>query len=287
VAFCFRPICIVSKDRSSLIRRSLVQMDLAFWFLHAHFVPLALLAVPTLVAIIGITGGLVLVERAWELSAPLSFALYAIVVPTLVTWVAVFAPLPSAVFAWRCAAGSLPEARECFAFCWKRSGRLARVATRLFFSYLVWFVLLGFPFLFLWARTCAAPAVALFEEDPHIFRRSKRLLKEEMAIHLLAALYLGIFLAVGILVFLPRGFLMAARMMETSTSRWLLAHLWIVELFACGVLASIIAVGWCISMTLLYREIRLVREGEPLREQIAGLQRELLGADRTQLGSVP
>lgn len=265
-------------QRPSLARRAVVQMDLAFWYLHAHFSQLAILAIPTLIAVFALAFAVVAIVRTWNLPGLLAYILFAILVPTLAMWVAVFAPLPSAVFAWRRASGTLPETRDCFAFCWQRSGRLARVGVRLFFSYLWWFVLFGIPLLFFWSRTCAAPAVALFEDDRRIFQRSRRLLKEDFAIHLLAVLYFAVFLALGLFLFLPRLVLMVpSRILATSTSRWLTDHLWIPEVLGSGILLSIIAVGWCISMTLLYREIRFVREGEILRERIDEARQELLG----------
>jgi hypothetical protein len=266
-------------QRPSLIRRAVIQMDLAFWYLHAHFAQLAILALPTLIAVFAIAIVVATIIQTWELPGVLAYVLFAIVLPTLAMWVAVFAPLPSAVFAWRRANGTLPETRECFAFCWQRGGRLTRVGVRLFFSYLWWFILFGIPLLFLWSRTCAAPAVALFEDDPRIFQRSRRLLKEETAIHLLAALYFAVFVALALFLFLPRIALsIPSQILATSTSRWLTDHLWIPEMFGSGILVSIMAVGWCISMTLLYRDIRFMREGEILRERIDEVRDELLGA---------
>jgi hypothetical protein len=252
-------------------------MDLAFWYLHAHFTQLAALATPTLVAVFGMAVVLVSITQTWDLPGVLLYVLYAIVVPTIVLWLAVFLPLPSAVFAWRRASGTLPETRDCFQFCLRRLGRLTPVALRLFFTYLLWFLFFGVPILYFGPRTCAAPAIALFEDERRIFQRSKRLLKEDTAIRLLAVLYFGIFLALLLLLFLPRIFLMTqGKLVESGTSRWLADHLWIGETLGCAVLISAVAVGWCISMTLLYREVRIVREGEFLRDKIQELRREYL-----------
>ncbi len=76
-------------------------MDLAFWYLHADFSQLAALATPTLVAVFGMAVVLVSITQTWDLPGVLLYVLYAIVVPTIVLWLAVFLPLPSAVFAWR------------------------------------------------------------------------------------------------------------------------------------------------------------------------------------------
>jgi hypothetical protein len=192
----------------------------------------------------------------------------------------IFLPLPTAVFAWRRAAGSLPETGECFRFCLSRWRRLLPIAVQLFFAYLLWFTFFAVPLLYFGPRTGAAPAIAIFEDDRRIFYRSRRLLKEDIAIRLLAVLYFGMFLTLGLLVFLPRILLSSqGRMVESVSSRWLVNNLWIVEMLGCAVLLTAVAVGWCISMTLLYREVRIVREGEPLRDKIQQLRQELLGVD--------
>ena len=209
--------------------------------------------------------------------------LYAIVVPTLVVWVGVFFPLPAAVFAWRRASGSLPETGECFRYCLSRWRRLLKVAVRLFFIYLLSFILFGVLLLFFGPRTCAAPAVALFEEDRRIFGRAHRLLKEEIAIRLLALLYFAIFLALGFLLFLP-GLPSPRKVAWSKAARraWMLDNLWIAEVLGSAALLSAIAVGWCISITLLYREVRIVREGELLRDKLGQLRQELLGLNRAE-----
>jgi lysylphosphatidylglycerol synthetase-like protein (DUF2156 family) len=268
----------MSSRHSSRTGRALVQMDLAFWYLHAHFAQLAALAAPTILAVCAIGAVIVAVLQTWDLHPFLLYVLFAILVPTVVLWVGTFLPLPSAVFAWRRASGSLPETGECFRYCLSRSRRLVPVAVKLFFAYLLWFTFFGVPLLYFGPRTCAAPAVALFEKERRIFYRSRRLLKEDIAINVLAALYFAIFLALALLLFLPRILLSAqGRLVASSLSKQVLDHLWIVELVGFALLISGIAVGWCISMTLLYREVRMVREGEPLREKLEQLRQELLG----------
>jgi hypothetical protein len=263
--------------RQSQTRRALVQMDLAFWYMHAHFAQLAALGAPTLLAICVIAATAVTITRTWEVPAVLLYVLYALVVPTLVVWVGVFLPLPTAVFAWRRASGSLPDTGECFRYCLSRWRRLLPVAVRLFFIYLLSFLLFGLLLLYFGPRTCAAPAIALFEEDRRVFQRARRLLKEDIAIRLLALLYFAILLALGFLLFLPRIVLATqGRLVESSASRWLFDNLWIVEVLGSAALVSAIAVGWCISITLLYREVRVVREGEFLRDKISQLRGELL-----------
>jgi hypothetical protein len=53
------------------------------------------------------------------------------------------------------------------------------------------------------------------------------------------------------------------------------------------VLISAVAVGWCISMTLLYREVRIVREGEFLRDKVDELRREYLAAQPSEASVRP
>jgi hypothetical protein len=270
----------MSSRSTSQTRRALVQMDLAFWYLHAHFAQLAALAAPTLIAVCGIAVALVVITQAWSLPGLVLYILYAVIVPTVVLWAGIFMPLPSAVFAWRRAAGSLPETGECFRYCLSRWRRLLPVAIRSFFTYLLWFIFFGVPLFYFGPRSCAAPAVALFEEERRVFQRSRRLVKEDIAIRVLALLYFAIFLAIGLLLFLPRILLATqGRFVESSVSRWVSANLWIAELLGCACLVAAIAVGWCISMTLLYREVRIVREGEFLRDKLQQLRGELLGVN--------
>src|SRR5580692_2780380 len=129
----------MTSRHTSRTRRALVQMDLAFWYLHAHFGQLTLLAAPTIVAVCGIAAVLVAILQNWDLHPFLLYILFAILLPTVVVWVGTFLPLPSAVFAWRRASGTLPETGECFRYCLSRSGRLVPVALKLFFAYLLWF----------------------------------------------------------------------------------------------------------------------------------------------------
>ena len=42
-------------------------------------------------------------------------------------------------------------------------------------------LLLGLPLLWFWPRTCLTPLVALFEDERRIFRRSRRMLREDSA----------------------------------------------------------------------------------------------------------
>ena len=77
------------------------------------------------------------------------------------------------------------------------AGRLIVVQARLTFAYSWWFLLFGLPMLLFWARTCLAPDVALFEDRPKIFRRTRQLMREDSAIHVLAGLFFLFALVLG------------------------------------------------------------------------------------------
>ncbi len=113
-------------------------------------------------------------------------------------------PLPCAVFAWKAAQGETATAGECFAWCWRRAGRLLWVLIRLGLLWLVSLLFFGLPLLWVWPRTCLTPLVALFEDERRIFRRSRRMLREDLAVPLMGFLYLGMGIVLGGLVVLPR-----------------------------------------------------------------------------------
>ena len=54
-------------------------------------------------------------------------------------------------------------------------------------------------------------------------------------------------------------------------------HLWIFETMSVAILLTAIAVSWWMSLTLIYHDIRLIREGEDLNARIT-LLREMLVA---------
>lgn len=281
--------------RPSLIRRALVQMDLAFWYLHAHPADLAVLGLPTLVAISGLAVTVVGVLQAWDLPWPLLYVLFGVAVPTALLWLMMFAPLPSAVFAWRRAGGTLPSTNECFSFVTGRALRLAPKAISIFFLLLLGVFFLGLPLLAYGPRISLVPIVVLFENESRAYRRSSRLLKEDLAIRLLAALYFGLSLVMALLLSLPRLFLLMTSklgsgpngLLETPASRWIWDHLWIVESLGGGTLLAVISVAWCVSMTLLYRDIRMVREGERLRGKLESLRQQLTPGTAVEAGARP
>ena len=285
----------MNRQHSSLVRRALTQMDLAFWYLRAHPTELFVLGAPTLAALSLVAVAVVAVIQTWELPGIFSYVLFAIAVPTVVTWIVVLAPLPCAVFAWGRASGSPPAPGECFAFCRRRLRRLLGVSLRLFFSCLLWYMLFGLLILVYFPRSCVAPVVALFEENRRISERCRRLLKEDLAVRVLAGLYLGVLLALAFLLFLPRLWLILQdaigqtpnSALETPVSRWIWDHLWIAETIGSGMLLSAMAVSWCISITLLYRDIRVEREGELLRGRVAQLRRDLFGERTTESAPQP
>ena len=52
-------------------------------------------------------------------------------------------------------------------------------------------------------------------------------------------------------------------------------QLWIFETMSVAVLLTAIAMSWWISLTLVYHDIRSVREGEDLKRRIARLRAKL------------
>jgi hypothetical protein len=276
----------MATPKPTLVGRTLVQIDLAFWCLHEHPLHLAGLGLPILLASGLLTVAVTAVARTWTLSPILNYALYVIVFPWFAALIVTFAPLPGAVFAWHRASGQVLTPGQCFLWCVRRGPRLARVAFVLGFGYLLGLALFGLPLLIIWPRTCLAPHVALFENERRIFRRGRKLLREDTAIIALAALYLCLSVVLSGLLFLPR-FLLESKFLETSWARTVKEFWWAVELVGGGILLSAMALCWCISLTLLYREIRRVREGEELRERLQIIRERLLGKkDLYPLGDV-
>jgi hypothetical protein len=261
----------MASRQTSLIRRSFSQVDLAFWCMHEHLRPLSVLALPSFLMISALAASVALVVRTWDLPPIYNFLLYGLCYPTVSLWVFTFAPLPCAIFAWHRSQGRLLSPGECLAFLLARSGRLMGVATKLGFYYLLWFLLAGLPLLWFWPRTCLAPMVALFEDDRHIFRRARRLLKEDVAVYVLAIVHFCLLVALAVLIFLPR-ILVAAELFETPLSAALAKYLWAAEVLGLAVLLSAISVSWSLSLTLLYDHVRQLREGEALRKRIAELR---------------
>jgi hypothetical protein len=265
----------MATQRPSLVRRTLVQIDLAFWCLHEDPLRVISLGLPTLLASGLLAVVITIVARTWVLPDFWNFVLYGVVYPWFAALIVTLAPLPAAVFAWHRAADQILTPGQCFQWCARRSSRLARAGFALAGVYLLGFVLFGLPLLIYWPRTCLAPMVALFEEEQRIFRRSRRLLRQETAVYVLSTLYFCFLIVLGVLLFLPR-ILLAAKLFETSWSRVAQDYLWVFEVLIGGVLLSAMTLSWCISLTLLYREIRQVREGEELREKLRRLHQQFL-----------
>lgn len=269
----------MARPGRSLLRRVLVQADCAFWCVHDHLDVLAPLALPTLAALVATALLLVGMLRTWHLSAPLNVLLAMVLLPFLALCIFTVLPLPCAVFAWRTASGETATPRECVALCLRRAGRLLKVLVPLSFLWLGSLVLLGLPLLWLWPRTCLTPLVALFEDDKRIFRRSRRILREDLAVPLIGLLYLGMGLVLGGLVVLPRLLfgtsMLGAHLVEEQWRPMIVDNLWIFETLSVAVLLTAIAVSWWISLTFIYHDIRWVREGEGLRRRIARLRASL------------
>jgi hypothetical protein len=193
--------------------------------------------------------------------------------------------LPCAVFAWRRASGEVPTARECFAECGRRKGRLAWVVFRLALMWLFSLVLFGLPLLVIWPRTCLTPLVALFEDTPKVFRRSRRILKEDVAVYVIGGLYLAIAVVLGVLIFMPRLVvgtqMLGAHLLDAQWRRLVLDYLWIFEGLSTALVLTALSMSWWISLTLLYHDIRWAREGEDLRSKILEARGKIVETVRT------
>jgi hypothetical protein len=270
----------MATSKSSLVRRTLVQIDRAFWCLHEYPRHLAVLALPTLVASALLTLLITTVARTWILPAFCQFILFGMVYPWIAVLIFTFAPLPGAVFAWHGMTGNVLSPGRCFAWCFRRRGRLAKALLLLGSCYFMSFVLLGVPLLFYWPRTCMVPLVALFEDEKQLLRRSRRLLREDTAVLLLGVLVFCFLAVLGGLLFSPR-LLLGIKSLQTTWTRAARDYVWIVEVAGGGMLLSVMALTWCISLTLLYRDIRWMREGEALREKLQRLGSKYLGKSET------
>jgi hypothetical protein len=265
----------------SVLRRILVQADCAFWCIHDHFDVLAYLGLPTLAALV--SGALLLVGvwRTWDLPVVVAFLLAGLLVPFLALFIFTALPLPCAVFAWKTAGGETATAAECLALCRRRAGRLLRVLIYLCLLWLGSLLLLGLPLFWVWPRTCLTPLVALFEDERRIFRRSRRILREDLAVPLMGFLYLGMGIVLGGLVALPRLLLgtpmLGAHLLDERWRPAIVDKLWIFETMSVAILLTAVAMTWWISLTLVYHDIRWIREGEDLRRRIALLRVKLTG----------
>ena len=92
-------------------------------------------------------------------------------------------------------------------------------------------------------------------------------------------LYLGMGIVLGGLVVLPRLLLgtpmLGAHLLDARWRPTIVDHLWIFETTSVAILLTAIAVSWWISLTLVYHDIRWIREGEDLKRQIARLRAKL------------
>jgi hypothetical protein len=271
----------MARVKTSLVRRILVQTDCGFWCIHDHVVEITYLALPTLVALVTTALALVWMWRTWDLPTLVDVVVAGGVVPFLLLFIFSALPLPCAVFAWKTARGEPVTVSECYGVCWGRLGRLVSVFFRLALLWLLSLLLFGIPLLVIWPRTCLAPIVALFENDRRIFRRSRRLFRDDSAVTLMGALYLAMGLVLGGLLVLPRLLIgtpmLGAHLLDASWRPTILSQLWIFETISVAILLTAIAVNWWITLTLVYHDIRWIREGEGLKRQVALLRAKLVG----------
>lgn len=271
--------------RTSLAARTLIQVDCAFWTIHGHLEAMATLALPTFCAMAALALALIAVSRNYEFQGGLAVVVGAVLLPWTALLLFTVLPLPGAVFVWRLAAGEMPTVRQSFAACWARRKRLASVVVRMSLLWLVSLLFLGIPLLIVWPRTCLAPLVALFEDQRDTFGRSRRILRQNVAVYLLGGLFLGLALVLGGLVAAPRLILGTSAVgVHLLDDRWrelIVNKLWIFETLSAAVIITALAMGWWLSLTLLYYEIRNEREGEDLRQQIAALRGKMVSEART------
>jgi hypothetical protein len=270
------------RQHETLVGRTLVQIDRAFWCIHEHAETLILLGLPTLLAMLGTAVVAVGVWQAWEFSAWINVLLIGGVAPMVLLLLFTFLPLPCAVFAWRRASGEVATVGECFAWCGRHTGQLLSVMVRLILLWLVSLIFLGLPLLVYWPRTCMAPLIALFEDEDgaRIFRRSRRILREDNVVYVIGGIYLGILVVLSGMVFLPRLVLgtemLGTHVLDAAWRRAILEYLWILEALSIAVVITALAMSWWIALTLLYHDIRWGREGEDLRQKILKLRGKIL-----------
>jgi hypothetical protein len=269
----------MARPKTSILRRILVQTDCAFWCIHDHLDVLAYLGLPTLAALLTSALGLVAIWRTWDFPTWVDVLIAGVLCPFLALWIFTALPLPCAVYAWKEAEGESATVGECFAWCRRRAGRLLMVLLRLSLLWLLSLCFLGLPLLWVWPRTCLTPLVALFEDERRIFRRSRRILREDLGVPLMGSLYLGMGLVLGLMVGLPRLLLttevLGAHLLDASWRPLIVDHLWIFETMSAAVLLTAIAMSWWMSLTLVYHDIRWIREGEDLKRRIARLRAQL------------
>jgi hypothetical protein len=245
-------------------------MDRSFWSLHDDLTTFALLGFPTFLALATLGAAVALVVRNYDPDPAMAWVGWMVLVPVSAITIVTFLPLPCSVFAWSRAQGTTKTAGQCLTACARRSGRLLPIIAWLVFSYCWWSMLFWIPLLVLWPRTCLAPMVALFEDQRRVFRRSRRLMREDHAIFVLAGLYLLLMLVLGSVIFLPRMILLT-EMFRTPWAAALEESIWAFELVSGVLLLTGVAISWCIALTLFYHDLRHHREGESLRNRVEEL----------------
>jgi hypothetical protein len=124
------------------------------------------------------------------------------------------------------------------------------------------------------------PLVALFENDRRMFRRARRILGEDLGVTLMGSLYLCMGVVLGGLVALPRLLLgtsaLGAHLVDDQWRALIVDRLWIFETVSTAILLTAVAVTWWIALTLVYHDVRRVREGEDLKQRIAAYRARVL-----------
>jgi hypothetical protein len=94
-----------------------------------------------------------------------------------------------------------------------------------------------------------------------------------MSITLMGMLYLCMALVLAGFVVLPRLLVstpaLGSNVLDSRWRRLIADYLWIFETVSIASLLTAVAVTWWVSLTLVYHDIRRIREGEELKRRIA------------------
>lgn len=271
-------------ERRSAFQQAATQIDRAIWCVQEHPVTCLVLGLPTVVAAAVLFVPALLVLRSFQFPWYLAYLVHVVGLPTAFFMALTFCPLPGAVFVHGLATGRLLTPTACVQATLARPARLGALAIGWLGRALVWAAFLGVPALVLWPRNCLAGHVALFEDERRPFWRSRKLLGDEgREVYYLLALYAGIVVVLGLLVYTPR-LILEARQLDLPVIALLRGHLGVLEVLGLCLLLVAAATAWTLSLTFLYLEIRAVREGADLQSALARVRAaHALGASTARL----
>lgn len=256
---------VMVAERRSAFQQAGIQIDRALWCLQDHPGSSLALGLPTLAALAAVFVPALLTFRVFEFPWYLWYLIYMVGLPTAAAMILTFCPLPAAVFVHGLATGRRLTPAACLRTCLGRPVRLCQLAAGFVVRYVFYAALFGLPALVLWPRDCLATHVALFEDERRVFWRSRKLLKEEAReVHHLLALYTGIVIVFGVLVYTPR-MIVSTRHLGLSGLPFLRENLAMFEAVGICLVLVAMATSWTVSLTFLYLEARAGREGAGLR----------------------